>query len=90
MSDKCKKVTFEVVTGAHGSVALYANNHRIAGGKPWGGGRTVYSFEVDVSEIRSAGIITADRSDKATVKESQKVDAAVAKALEEAGRDEHP
>lgn len=34
--------------------AVYLNNHRIAGSKPWGGGTEVASFKVTASEIHRA------------------------------------
>lgn len=33
---------------------VYLNNHRIAGGKPWGGGETAATFKVSSNEIAKA------------------------------------
>lgn len=45
----------EVVNGVEGP-SLYIGDensgHRLAGPKPWGGGRTVFKFVVDVAELQ--------------------------------------
>lgn len=50
-----KKILVEVVKGVSG-FALYIgtkdSGYRLAGPKPWGGGKTVHSFEVDTDELR--------------------------------------
>lgn len=43
-------IRFEVVTGSDGP-SLYANSYRIAGPKPWGGGKIVYRFKVSHQEL---------------------------------------
>ncbi|MEI2416158.1 hypothetical protein V8Z80_08230 [Orrella sp. JC864] len=47
-------VFIEVVRGPEG-LALYVANddggHRLAGPKPWGGGRTIHQFQVKLSEL---------------------------------------
>lgn len=46
-------VAVEVVSGVEGP-SLYVNDYRVAGNKPWGGGSTLHSFQVDVREIGTA------------------------------------
>lgn len=49
------KVKFEVVKGVEGP-SLYIcdphGGHRLSGPKPWGGGQTMYSFQVDLDELK--------------------------------------
>ena len=56
-----KYVTIEVVSGVEGpslSIMHDGSGYRLAGPKPWGGGKTVHSFLVDVDElIRQAELI---------------------------------
>lgn len=40
-----KRVKIEVVRGVHGHMALYINDYRVAGSKPWGGGETLFTFK---------------------------------------------
>ena len=48
-----KKVKIECVqAGAYTS--LYIDDHRVAGPKPWGGGRVVDSWTVRVKDIEAA------------------------------------
>lgn len=51
------KLIFEVVAGSGGN-ALYVNDYRVAGGKPWGGGSVRYSWaakpEDFIKDIQSA------------------------------------
>ncbi len=42
-----------VVSGVDGA-SLYLNNQRIAGPKPWGGGKAVYTFSTTLESIDSA------------------------------------
>jgi hypothetical protein len=46
---------FEVVAGVEGP-SLYVGDegggHRLAGPKPWGGGRTTHKFIVNIAELR--------------------------------------
>ena len=47
----------EVISGCEGPCLSIGNENggrRIAGPKPWGGGRTIHSFEVSVEEIKEA------------------------------------
>lgn len=37
-----------------GNKAIYLNNHRIAGGKPWGGGTVAQTWDVSVHDVLSA------------------------------------
>lgn len=47
-------VFIEVVSGVEGP-SLYVGNetggHRLAGPKPWGGGRTIHQFQVKLTEL---------------------------------------
>lgn len=49
------KVTFEVVCGVEGT-SLYVGDdsggYRLAGPKPYGGGKVIHSFKVDIEELR--------------------------------------
>ena len=45
---KPKRAKVEVVRGVHGHMALYVNDIRVAGSKPWGGGHTIHSFSPEV------------------------------------------
>lgn len=47
------KVHFEVVVGPCGP-ALYIDNHRVAGPKPWGGGQVTHQFKADWREVLRA------------------------------------
>lgn len=48
-------VFIEVVSGVEGP-SLYVGDedtgHRLAGPKPWGGGRTIHQFRVNADELR--------------------------------------
>lgn len=49
-------VLIEVVSGCEGhslSIGDESSGTRIAGPKPWGGGRTIHSFEVDIERLLS-------------------------------------
>ena len=53
----------EVVKGIYGHVALYFcedddSGLRVAGPKPWGGGQTIHSFDVDLSDKRTRELLT--------------------------------
>ena len=53
----------EVVKGIYGHVALYFGEDedsglRVAGPKPWGGGQTIHSFDVDLSDKRTRELLT--------------------------------
>lgn len=45
-----EKVKITVISGVEG-YSIYINNHRIAGNKPWGGGKVVCEFSVDKDKI---------------------------------------
>lgn len=50
-------VLVEVVSGPEGPCLVVGNEdsgNRVAGPKPWGGGRTIHSFTVDAKSIREA------------------------------------
>ncbi len=52
----------EIVKGVYGHVALYFcedddSGLRVAGQKPWGGGQTIYSFDVDLSDKRTRELL---------------------------------
>lgn len=47
------KIKVEVIQGCSGK-ALYINGYRVCGGKPWGGGKTLYEFDVDKDELEQA------------------------------------
>ena len=44
---------------------IYLNDRRIAGAKPWGGGKTIYQFQVSTAKVRKL----ADERDAASLKE---------------------
>ena len=46
-------VRIEVVAGVEGS-SMYLNGYRIAGPKPWGGGKVTHRIDVDVGVIKTA------------------------------------
>lgn len=41
-----KTVTIEVISGSAGD-SLYINEYRVAGVKPWGGGKTIATWKID-------------------------------------------
>lgn len=43
----------EVIVGTEGK-ALYINDYRVAGPKPWAGGTTIVSFDVSQKELGCA------------------------------------
>ncbi|WP_157642471.1 hypothetical protein [Burkholderia ubonensis] len=57
MTDQLKQghVWFEVVAGCEGPSLSIGNDdtgYRLAGPKPWGGGRTIHRFSVSIDELR--------------------------------------
>lgn len=48
------KHELKFVQGQFGHVALYLNNYRIAGEKPWGGGKALRTWKVDEASIQCA------------------------------------
>lgn len=53
MSTKKKTVTIEVIVGPMGP-CLSINNTRVAGPKPWGGGKVMISWKANVSSLADA------------------------------------
>lgn len=53
MSEKRWKI--EVVQGTEGA-AMYINDYRVAGPKPWGGGTVAYKWAVSDSDFLGAGL----------------------------------
>jgi hypothetical protein len=47
------KVTIELIEGVSGQ-CVSINDRRVAGPKPWGGGRVVRTWHADVSDILKA------------------------------------
>jgi hypothetical protein len=45
-----RKHKIAVVNGVEGP-SLYINDYRIAGSKPWGGGKVIAEFEVEQDDI---------------------------------------
>ena len=50
MSDKIK---IQIVSGVEGP-SVYINDRRVAGPKPWGGGKIVYEFFASASEVNKS------------------------------------
>lgn len=53
MPETSDKVALELISGPAGN-ALYLDNHRVAGPKPWGGGRTIWQGSAKRSEVMIA------------------------------------
>lgn len=99
-----KDFDVEVVRGnTGGNLALYFNDHRVAGSKPWGGGTTIHKFRVQGDDAKSAGILATIRDFQTVphVKECLTTDAALpavtvdapdacAEALSDMARDDAP
>ena len=49
-----KKVRVEIIKGVEG-LAIYINDYRVAGSKPWGGGQSIKAW----TTVREADILTA-------------------------------
>lgn len=47
------KTKIEIIEGLSG-LSLYINDYRVAGSKPYGGGRTVKQWQADVQDLISA------------------------------------
>ena len=45
-----EKATITVISGVEG-YSIYINNYRIAGNKPWGGGKVICEFKIDKQNI---------------------------------------
>jgi hypothetical protein len=58
--------TFAVVSGVEGP-SLYANDYRIAGPKPWGGGKVIHRFEVSDDDLRGANLGSLTAEERAVV-----------------------
>lgn len=60
----------EIVRGQFGHMAVYLDDLRIAGEKPWGGGTTIWTFQMALEDQRVrdllaglvAGVNTPDES----------------------------
>lgn len=50
---KNEETIIEIVQGVEGP-SVYINNFRIAGAKPWGGGKLIYTFKSDLNLILKA------------------------------------
>jgi hypothetical protein len=48
-----KTVEIAVVSGASGP-CVYINDYRVAGQKPWGGGKILFKFNVKATDIEKA------------------------------------
>ncbi len=46
-------MTLEIVSGV-GGLSVYLNGYRIAGEKPWGGGRVLKAWTIELSDLREA------------------------------------
>jgi len=46
-------VTIEVVSGVEGP-SVYLNDYRVAGPKPWGGGKVIQKFKADRKDVLTA------------------------------------
>jgi hypothetical protein len=51
---KAKRVTIEAIEGPGNLIAVYIDDYRVAGPKPWGGGVSVFSLQADVADLRKA------------------------------------
>lgn len=49
-----EKITIELVRGPAREPSLYVNDTRVAGEKPWGGGRVEHAWRVDPDDVRAA------------------------------------
>ncbi len=47
---KQKSINIQVVKGVEG-ICLYVTGVRMAGPKPWGGGKVLHSFDVNATEL---------------------------------------
>jgi hypothetical protein len=47
------KINICIVDGCEG-ICLYVNNTRIAGPKPWGGGKTIKEWNIDKGKLEEA------------------------------------
>lgn len=75
-----KDFDIEVVRGnTGGNLALYFNDYRVAGSKPWGGGTTIHKFRVQGDDAKSSGILATiwDFQTVPVVKECLTTDAAL-------------
>lgn len=45
-----KDIVVEVVSGVEGP-SLYINDYRVAGPKPWGGGKIIHRFMVERKDV---------------------------------------
>lgn len=54
MGEQGKKISLEVVEWEGRVHCVYLNDHRIAGGKPWGGGRVCATFATLEKDLAAA------------------------------------
>ncbi len=52
-AEKISTLKLIVVSGVEGNSA-YLDNYRIAGPKPWGGGKVIHEFTANVEDIKKA------------------------------------
>lgn len=48
---KKKFIEVQVLSGVEGP-SLYVNNYRIAGPKPWGGGKVLYKWCISLTDLK--------------------------------------
>ncbi len=64
---KLGHVLIEVISGVEGP-SLYISDgsigERVAGPKPWGGGRTIHSFQVKAADLRRLADAYEDQNDE--------------------------
>jgi len=59
-NDAVKTYSLQIVQ-ANGSVCVYLDDYRIAGGKPWGGGKTLHTLKCRAKDIHEAIAISASK-----------------------------
>jgi predicted transcriptional regulator len=59
LNEKAELITVEVVAGA-GGACLIINDTRVAGPKPWGGGRVTHTFKVKRNVLLEAIAVAED------------------------------
>ena len=60
LHNAAETITIEVIQGSGGD-SLYINEYRVAGGKPYGGGRTISTWRIDrerlIHHLIMAGVL---------------------------------
>ncbi len=51
--ERMKEIKIDVVLGVEGK-SLYIDDYRVSGSKPLGGGKVIYSFSINIKELRNA------------------------------------